>query len=192
MRVISGKAKGRKLYAVPGPGTRPMTDRAKSALFSIFGESVAGARFLDLFAGTGQVGIEALSRGAEQAVFIEAGQAAIRTIYANLKLTQLTDAARVIRGDVFRYLMGKPEPYDYVYIAPPQYRNLWIQTLRILDTQVGWLSENGWAIVQINPIEYETVELQNLTLFDQRRYGGVMLCFYTIESESSLITSPQI
>ncbi len=191
MRVISGKAKGRKLCSVPGPGTRPMTDRAKSALFSIVGESVVGTRFLDLFAGTGQVGIEALSRGAEQAVFVEAGQAAIRTIYANLKLTNLTDTARVVRGDVFRYLLGKSEPFEYVYIAPPQYRNLWIQTLRILDAQKGWLTEDGWAIVQINPLEYEPVELQNLTLFDQRRYGGVMLCFYTAESESAPTSSPQ-
>ncbi len=191
MRVISGKAKGRKLSAVPGPGTRPMTDRAKSALFSIFGQSVVESRFLDLFAGTGQVGIEALSRGGEQAVFVEAGQAAIQTIYANLKVTQLTDAARVIRGDVFRYLLGKPEPFDYVYIAPPQYRGLWIQTLRILDAQAGWFAEDGWAIVQINPLEYEPVELQNLTLFDQRRYSGVMLCFYTVESESSPTPSPQ-
>ena len=180
MRVIAGKAKGRKLYAVPGPGTRPMTDRAKSALFSIFGEDVMEAQFLDLFAGTGQVGIEALSRGAAQAVFVELGQAALRTIHANLKLTNLAENARIIRSDVFKYLAGSPQPYDYVYIAPPQYRGLWAQTLQILDTQPGWLADDGWAIAQINPIEYEQLELQRLTLFDQRKYGSVMLCFYAL------------
>jgi len=180
MRVIAGKAKGRKLYAVPGPGTRPMTDRAKSALFSIFGEDVMESRFLDLFAGTGQVGIEALSRGAAQAVFVELGQAALRTIHANLKLTNLEENAGIIRSDVFKYLAGPSQPFDYVYVAPPQYRGMWAQTLQILDTQPGWLADDGWAIAQINPIEYEQLELQQLTLFDQRKYGSVMLCFYAL------------
>lgn len=178
MRVIAGKAKGRKLYAVPGPGTRPMTDRAKSALFSILSEDLLHARFLDLFAGTGQVGIEALSRGAERAVFVEMGHAALRVIHSNLALTGLTAQAAVMRADVFRYLVGSAQPFDYIYIAPPQYRGLWIQTLHVLDALPGWLVENGWAIVQINPVEYEPVALNHLVLFDQRTYGSVMLCFY--------------
>lgn len=182
MRVIAGKAKGRKLQAVPGPGTRPMTDRAKTALFNILGQDVVGARFLDLFAGTGQVGIEALSRGGEQAVFIEYGNAALRTIHRNLTATRLEDKATVTRADVFKYLGRTPQPYDYVYIAPPQYRKLWIQTLRIIDLRPQWMLADGWAIVQINPVEYEEVELANLKLFDQRKYGGVMLCFYALNS----------
>lgn len=178
MRVISGKAKGRQLRDVPGPGTRPMTDRAKSALFSILGEDVANARFLDLFAGTGQVGIEALSRGAAQAVFVEQGSAALRTIHENLALTGLETGAKVVRADVFQYLAGSPVPFDYIYVAPPQYRKLWAQTLWWLDRQPGWLAEDGWAIVQIHPVEYEPLLLQTLTLFDQRQYGSVQLCFY--------------
>lgn len=178
MRVIAGKAKGRKLQGVPGPGTRPITDRAKSALFSILGADVRGSTILDLFAGTGQVGIEALSRGAEQAIFVEMGQAAIRTIHANLKTTQLKEESRVVRADVFRYLLGTPQLNDYIYIAPPQYRQLWIRTLQMVDMQPEWLADDGWAIVQINPTEYEDVPLQNLVMFDQRTYGGVMLCFY--------------
>jgi len=107
MRVIAGKAKGRKLRSVPGPGTRPITDRAKSALFSILGESVQEATFLDLFAGTGQVGIEALSRGAARAVFVEQGEAALRTIHQNLSLTELQTGAEVRKADVFQYLDGQ-------------------------------------------------------------------------------------
>ncbi|TET51100.1 MAG: 16S rRNA (guanine(966)-N(2))-methyltransferase RsmD, partial [Anaerolineales bacterium] len=84
MRVISGSAKGRQLASVPGGTTRPITDRAKSALFDIFGGDVIGCRFLDLFAGTGQVGIEALSRGGEEVVFVEKAAAALRTIHHNL------------------------------------------------------------------------------------------------------------
>lgn len=182
MRVIAGKAKGRKLRSVPGPGTRPITGRGKSALFSIFGEDIQGARFLDLFAGTGQVGIEALSRGAHLAVFVELGQAALRVIRANLATTGLTDLARVIRGDVFQYLAGTPAPFDYVYIAPPQYRGLWIQTLQVIDRFPQWLADDGWAVVQINPVEDAPAALENLVRFDQRTYGGVMLCFYMLRA----------
>jgi len=178
MRVIAGKAKGRKLKSVPGGGTRPITDRAKAALFNILGEDVIGSRFLDLFAGTGQVGIEALSRGAAEAVFVERGAAALRTIRENLAHTGLAEQARVVRADVFEYLRREPEPFDYVYIAPPQYRGLWAATLRMLDSRTEWLAEDGWTIAQIHPREYEDLPLEHLLIFDRRRYGGVMLCFY--------------
>ena len=184
MRVIAGKAKARKLYDVKGPGTRPITDRAKSALFSIISYDVQGTQFLDLFAGTGQVGIEALSRGAERAVFVEYGPEAVRTIYANLRLTGLEEGANVERTDVFRFLTGVPQPYDYIFIAPPQYRKLWVKTLHQIDNVPAWLAEDGWVIVQINPVEYQPLELVNLQLFDQRTYGGVMLCFYSLVNEA--------
>ena len=180
MRVIAGKAKGRKLYSVRGPGTRPMTDRAKTALFNILGKDVVGAQFLDLFAGTGQVGIEALSRGADHATFVEMGQAALHAIYDNLRQTQLADGADVVRGDVFKYLTQTSRPHDYVYVAPPQYRGLWIQTLQLLDQYPDWLKDDGWAIAQINPVEYEDLTLEHLSMFDQRQYGSVMLCFYAM------------
>ena len=183
MRVIAGKAKGRRLRSVPGEGTRPITDRAKSALFSILGSDVIGCRFLDLFAGTGQVGIEALSRGAEEAVLVEQAGLALRTIHHNLAHTKLEDGAQVVRADVFAFLAREAEPFDYAYIAPPQYHGLWVQTLRALDAEPGWLAEDGWAIAQIHPTEYEPLTLQHLALFDQRVYGGVMLCFYASAEE---------
>jgi 16S rRNA (guanine(966)-N(2))-methyltransferase RsmD len=183
MRVIAGKAKGRKLKSVPGGGTRPITDRAKEALFNVFQNDIVGSRFLDLFAGTGQVGIEALSRAAKEAVFVERASAALRVIRFNLDHTQLTEDARVVRADVFEYLRRDPSPFDYVYIAPPQYREMWSATLIALDNQPGWLAADGWAIAQIHPREYQELELENLTQFDQRRYGGVMLCFYAIKEQ---------
>ncbi|MBN1177596.1 MAG: 16S rRNA (guanine(966)-N(2))-methyltransferase RsmD [Anaerolineae bacterium] len=178
MRVISGKAKGRKLKSVPGTGTRPITDRAKSALFSILSHDVIGCRFLDLFAGTGQVGIEALSRGAEEAVFVERAGPALRVIHNNLDLTGLSGQAEVVRADVFAFLNRAFTPFDYVYVAPPQYQELWSATLKLLDAQPGWLAEDGWAIAQIHPREYTDLPLQTLFLFDRREYGSVMLCFY--------------
>jgi 16S rRNA (guanine(966)-N(2))-methyltransferase RsmD len=183
VRVITGRAKGRKLKSVPGKGTRPITDRAKSALFSILGTDVIGCRFLDLFAGTGQVAIEALSRGAEGAVLVEQAGLALRTIHENLVHTKLEDDAQVVRADVFAFLERTPEPFDYVYVAPPQYQGLWARTLRALDAEPGWLVEDGWVIAQIHPMEHEPLALQHLILFDQRTYGGVMLCFYARPEE---------
>jgi 16S rRNA (guanine(966)-N(2))-methyltransferase RsmD len=139
---------------------------------------VINSRFLDLFAGTGQVGIEALSRGAEEAVFVERARPALRTIRDNLEHTRLEVGAHVVRGDVFDFLSREPDPFDYVYVAPPQYEGLWIKTLRLLDERPGWLADDGWIIVQIDPLEYEEQALAHLALFDKRSYGGVMLCFY--------------
>lgn len=178
MRVISGIAKGRRLKPVPGLGTRPITDRAKSALFSIIGADIIGARFLDLFAGTGSVGIEALSRGAAEAVFVERGRAACRTIRENLAHTGLAKGESVAGVNVFDFLARPPTPFEYVYVAPPQYRGLWADTLRTLDQHPDWLIKDGWVIVQIHPREYQALPLRALVQFDQRTYGSVMLCFY--------------
>ena len=180
MRVIAGKAKGFRLRSVPGNGTRPVTDRAKSALFSILGNAVAGSHFLDLFAGTGQVGIEALSRGAEEVVFVEQAGLAVGTIRQNLAHTRLEAGARVVRADVFRYLQRDAEPFDFIYVAPPQYHGVWAQTLQVLDRRPGWLAPDGWVIVQIHPREYEELPLELLALSDQRAYGSVMLCFFEV------------
>ncbi len=186
MRVIAGTAKGRQLYSVPGPGTRPMTNRAKSALFSILGADIKESRFLDLFAGTGQVGIEALSRGAAETVFVELGVPALRAIQANLELTKLQERGTIVRADAFKYLdTHTPEPFDYIFIAPPQYRGWWAQILQLIDTRTAWLEDDAWLIVQINPTEYEPVALTNLVMFDQRSYGSVMLCFYAQPFETA-------
>ena len=178
MRVIAGKAKGMQLQPVPGTGTRPISDRVKEALFNILGRDVVGARVLDLFAGTGSVGIEALSRGAEQAVFVEKQPKAVSTIQANLRHTRLQAGARIVRADVFQYLRGQAEPFDLVYVAPPQYEGLWAKTLLALEANPGWVSDQGLVVVQIFPKELEDLPLQTLRLVDERKYGSTLLCFY--------------
>ena len=178
MRVISGTAKGRKLKAVPGDATRPVTDRVKEAVFDIIGANVREARFLDLFAGTGGVGIEALSRGARQAVFVEKERLALDTIRFNLEHTRLSARARVVRADVFAFLRGKPEAFEYIYVAPPQYKDLWLAVLHALDAQPVWLAADGEIIVQIDPREHQDAALEHFEPIDRRRYGSTLVVFY--------------
>ncbi len=179
IRVIAGTAKGRKLKMVPGDSTRPIMDRAKEALFNILGASVRGSSWLDLFAGTGSVGIEALSRGAERALFIDNNRLAIRTIHENLEHTRLLDRAEVLRTDAFSYLKRpKPEAFEYVYVAPPQYKMMWRDALRALDAQPAHIQPDGIVVVQIDPSEREDVELSVLRLYDERVYGNTVLWFF--------------
>jgi len=179
LRVIAGTARGHKLKSVPGDSTRPITDRTKESLFNILGGDIQGATFLDLFAGTGSVGIEALSRGAIFARFLDKNQNAIQTIHTNLHLTRTNGRAEVVRLDAFHLLQGEPDrSFDYVYIAPPQYKELWKRALIDLDNNPNWLSPDAWVIVQIHPKEYVPTRLKNLAEFDQRRYGSTVLIFF--------------
>jgi 16S rRNA (guanine966-N2)-methyltransferase len=118
MRVIGGSARGTRLGRVPA-GTRPLADRAREGLFSSLGDRVQDARCADLFAGTGAVGIEALSRAASRCSFVDSSSAAIRTIRENLARTGLTDRAEVTRADVGRYLDRPGEPFDLALLDPP-------------------------------------------------------------------------
>lgn len=179
LRVIAGKARGRKLRSVPGDSTRPITDRTKEALFNILGGDVEGSTWLDLFAGTGSVGIEALSREAAYVRFVDLQRQAIDTIRANLENTGLVSGSEILRMDAYTLLDRTPDrQFDYVYVAPPQYKELWKKAVHLLDGRPSWLSEDAWVIVQIHPIEYERLDLKHLDEFDQRKYGSTLLVFY--------------
>jgi 16S rRNA (guanine(966)-N(2))-methyltransferase RsmD len=179
MRVIAGEAKGRKLKLVPGEGTRPITDRVKENLFNLIQWEVRSSRFLDLFAGTGSVGIEALSRGASHVVFLDTSREAVRIIRENLEHCRLHARAEVVRTDAFIYLANDAsEPFDLIFVAPPQYQGIWSRALAAIDQRPTWLSAEGLAIVQIHPKEYMELPLANLELVDQRVYGSTKLCLY--------------
>ena len=119
MRVITGSAKGRRLKELEGMDTRPTTDRVKEGMFSALQFDIEGRRVLDLFAGTGQLGIECLSRGAESAVFVERRKDAVALIRDNLKTTELSHKARVVSGDSMEYLNGVREKFDLIFLDPP-------------------------------------------------------------------------
>lgn len=179
IRVIAGSAKGRKLKMVPGDSTRPVMDRVKEALFNILGVGIQESTFLDLFAGTGSVGIEALSRGAARALFIDNDRMAIRTINENLALTRLAHRAEVLRTNAFAYLQRpEPEAFEYVYVAPPQYEGLWREALLALDAHPAHLQPDSIVVVQIDPSEREDVELEVLQPYDERVYGKTLLWFF--------------
>lgn len=180
LRVIGGSAKRMKLKPVPGRGTRPISDRAKEALFNILAEDIRSARFLDLFAGTGSVGIEALSRGAAHALFIELNRSAIAVIRANLRHTRLIDRAAVRQRSAFDVLAQPPsQPFDFIYVAPPQYREMWKATLAALSTAAAWHHPQTTVIVQIDPQEYEPqARFAHLSEYDRRKYGRTLLLFY--------------
>jgi 16S rRNA (guanine966-N2)-methyltransferase len=179
LRIISGTAKGMRIQSVPGDSTRPVTDRVKESLFNILASDVKGSTWLDLFAGTGSIGIEALSRGAEFVRFNEMNRQAIQTIHTNLDITRLKSNGQVTQGDAFTLLRTPPaQAFDYIYIAPPQYKSMWSEALQMLDSNPGWLSEDGWVIVQIHPVELTEIYMNNLEEFDRRKYGSTTLIFY--------------
>jgi 16S rRNA (guanine(966)-N(2))-methyltransferase RsmD len=156
----------------------------KESLFNIIGPGILEARLLDMFAGTGSVGIEALSRGALECVFLDTNSKAIRTIRENLAITGLTERGEVTRVNAFHYLNAYAvEPYDYVYVAPPQYKGLWTRAVKAMDVRTEWLHPDAWVIAQIHPVEYERLELQNLDEFDERKYGSTLLVFYELPGE---------
>lgn len=183
-RVISGKAKGRKLKLVPGDTTRPIMDRVKESLFNILGD-VYETRWLDLFAGTGQVGIEAISRGATEVVFVDKARAAVQTVRDNLSHTRLSEWATVVQTDALSFLREVGgQPFDIIYIAPPQYMGMWKDAIYVIDMAAErYLNEGGLAIIQIDPREFEDLVLVNLSLTDKRRYGNTLLGFYQFGTE---------
>ena len=190
MRVVTGEAKDRKLKAPKTSGTRPIIDRVKTALFDILSTRVEDARFLDLFAGTGSVGIEALSRGAARATFIEMSHSVLKLVRENLRITGLADRAETLHGDAFKFLQAQSaaqpaadnakREYDIIYVAPPQYHEMAARALALLDSS-PLVAEGGLVIIQIHPKERTGVAallLTRLKLTDERRYGSTLLMFY--------------
>jgi 16S rRNA (guanine966-N2)-methyltransferase len=178
MRVIGGTAKGRLLKSVPGDSTRPILDRVKTPLFDILRPTLPGISILDLFGGTGAVGIEALSQGAGHCVFLDVNARAVATIRENLATCGLSDRAEVRHTDAFVYLKNTQKSFDLIYVAPPQYKGVWIEALRTLAERPHLIAEGGKVIVQIDPKEYEPLELQTLREQSQRTYGKTVLLFF--------------
>lgn len=179
MRVISGSARGKALLSVPGDTTRPILDRVKKPLFDILRPTIEGTSWLDLFAGSGGVGIEALSEGAGHCTFVDLEPKAVATIKKNLDNTGLIERAEVYNSDAFQFLRRARRTYDYIYVAPPQYKGLWSEAMMNIAERTHLLSPHGRVIIQIDPKEYEELSLNTLQKIEERKYGKTLLAFWS-------------
>jgi 16S rRNA (guanine966-N2)-methyltransferase len=188
MRVISGTAKGRPLKAVPGMTTRPTTDKVKEAIFSMIGPYFEGGLVLDLFAGSGGLAIEALSRGAERAVLIDAHASSIQTIKRNLNDTGLLDRADVFRNDAFRAIrvMQKRElMFDYVFLDPPYHLRNIPELIASLE-EAGLLSHNALIICEHAAQDRWAESIAGLQSIKYTTYGDTALSIYQKSKEASI------
>jgi 16S rRNA (guanine(966)-N(2))-methyltransferase RsmD len=178
MRVIGGTARGTKLLAVPGDTTRPILDRVKTSLFDILRPRIEGVSWLDIFGGSGAVAIEALSQGAAKATILDIEPKAVETIKKNLTLTHLTEKAEVRLTDCFTYLRNCQKSFDLMYVAPPQYKQLWIEAAQTIAERPHLIADGGQMIIQIDPREYEALALKTFLEFDRRKYVNTELLFF--------------
>lgn len=177
MRVITGKARGVNLKTPEGLTTRPTTDRVKEALFSIINFDIPNATVLDLFGGTGQLGIEALSRGAKSAVFVDAGESACRLIRENLRRTKLEAQARVVRSDYLAYLQHCREAYDIIFLDPP-YAEIFLENSLKKITEIDIL-QSGGIIATERPLGKELpFVFEGYERSRDYKYGNTLLTIY--------------
>ena len=177
MRVISGKARGVVLKTPDGLETRPTADRVKEALFSILQFDLPGTRVLDLFGGTGQLGIEAMSRGAKSAVFVDAGEKACSLIKENLRRCKMENDGKVIRSDYLKYLENCRETFDIVLLDPP-YAEVFLENALKKLSEIDIL-QSGGIIVAERPVEKElSVILPSFSRSKDYKYGKTLLTLY--------------
>ncbi len=175
MRVITGSARGRKLEQLTGEDVRPTTDRVKEAVFSIIQFNVEGRRFLDLFAGSGQMGIEALSRGAREAVFVDNRRESIEIVKRNLKTTKLDANAKVVPMDSNSYLNVSSEKFDFVFLDPPYGTGL----LQSALSKVEKVMNKGGMVICESPYTEELPSaLDEFVKYREYKYGKIKITTY--------------
>jgi 16S rRNA (guanine966-N2)-methyltransferase len=180
MRVIAGSAKGTRLGPVP-PGVRPVSDRAREGLFSSLAMDIPDANVLDLFAGTGALGIEALSRGADRSVFVDRSYEASAAIYDNLARAHVSERGAVITKDVDAFLAGDSAgaPFDLVLLDPPYELEAPDLARTLQELGSGWLSDQGWTVVLTRGIKSSTLVIPiHWTVSRQLRYGDSLVILY--------------
>lgn len=176
MRVITGLCRGRKLITPAGLDVRPTTDNVKESVFSIIQFSIEGRRFLDAFAGSGQMGIEALSRGAASAVFIDSSRQSADTVKKNLAATGLEKNAKVVKGDTISYLSSCRETFDVAFLDPPYRTGLLQSALEVLP---GVMSKSGIVICE-HPADEKLDEcIGSFIIKKQHKYGRIMISVYS-------------
>lgn len=175
MRVITGSAKGIKLEELSGNDVRPTTDRIKEAIFSIVQFQIQGRKFLDLFGGSGQMGIEALSRGASQAIIVDSSKSSIDIIRRNLAKTNLSENARVVNMDSIVFLKGNNDTFDLAFLDPPYGKGLLQKALPMVERV---MNTGGTIICECPVDEVLPEELEGFQIYKQYKYGKIMITAY--------------
>jgi 16S rRNA (guanine966-N2)-methyltransferase len=182
MRIVAGTLGGRRLHAPKDAEIRPTSDRVREAIFSIIGPTIVGAEVLDLFAGTGALGLEALSRGASRAVFVDQSLHAVRLIRSNIERCSVQDRVRVIQGSVnqaIRRLAGEGEVFDLIFMDPPYGQDAIRKTLLNLDH----VARSGALVVAEHSVKDPLpLQLQDWLKNQERKYGDTAVSFYVREN----------
>ena len=177
MRVISGKARGTVLKTPDGMQTRPTADRVKEALFSILQFELPGTRVLDLFGGTGQLGIEAISRGAKSAVFVDAGEQACKLIKENLRRAKMEGEGRVVRSDYLQYLSQCRETFDIIFLDPP-YAEVFLENAIKKISEIDILQSGGIIVAELPAEKALNLEIEGYSRTKDYKYGNTVLTLY--------------
>lgn len=175
MRVITGTARGRRLRTLEGLDVRPTTEKVKEAVFSMIHFEVQEARFLDLFAGSGQMGIEALSRGAREAVFVDSARKSIEVIKENLQAVDLAKNAVVLNTDAFSFLNMSTQPFDIAYLDPPYNKQMIDRLLPILSEK---MTKHGIIIAESGSDEELPQTAGEFVIYKVYRYGKISVTVY--------------
>ncbi|MHB8124221.1 MAG: 16S rRNA (guanine(966)-N(2))-methyltransferase RsmD [Desulfitobacteriaceae bacterium] len=176
MRIIAGTMRGRSLKTVEGLLTRPTSDKVKGAIFNVLRDKVVDAKVLDLFAGTGNLAIEALSRGAKEAVLVEESSAAVKVIRKNLELVGVLDRTKLISQEALRYLVSSLEVFDLIFLDPPYRQGLVARALAILANPCR-LSPTGVIIVETSKDEEMINELYPFVVCKVGKYGDTKIWY---------------
>ena len=177
MRVISGKARGTVLKTPEGMQTRPTADRVKEALFSIIQFDIPGTKVLDLFGGTGQLGIEAISRGANSAVFVDAGDAACKLIKENLRRARMETEGRVVRSDYLQFLSQCREKFDIIFLDPP-YAEVFLENAIKKISEIDILQSGGIIVAERPAGKTLNLEIEGYSRTKDYKYGNTVLTLY--------------
>lgn len=180
MRVISGSARGRRLEALEGNDVRPTTDKVKESIFNIIQFRIEGRRFLDLFAGSGQMGIEAISRGAKQAVFIEQSRKALSVLKKNIASVRFEEESKVINTDAKAFLSTNREKFDIAFLDPPYNKGILQDVLPLVAENMN----KGGLIICESPLKEELSEkIGEFSLDRSYHYGKIKISVYCVKDE---------
>ncbi|KAJ51522.1 16S rRNA (guanine(966)-N(2))-methyltransferase RsmD [Clostridium tetanomorphum] len=185
MRIIAGLAKGRKILSPEGMGTRPTLDRVKENIFNIIQHNVYGTKALDLFAGTGSLGLEAVSRGAKECYLIDKGDQTFKYLQENVKNLNFEDKCKCLNVDSYgalKYFVKNQISFDLIFIDPPYAKNMIPPAMEIID-QNNILDKDGLIVTKIDSSEELYNGTDRIVMINHRKYGNTTVCFYRYKED---------